>query len=173
MPLRPNESTQNSCVSAVLPAWARHRSLGSRAVDQTHEIQPVPGLLGRDGFEQHCWKQLLSGSANWVAALDVRLRGAHGVTLRDVLLLELLSRPDRRAHRIGILAQALGVSPSGLATQIRRLEGRGLITRSPSTRDRRGILPRITGEGHVRLHAVLETYAQGYVRNARPTPGRT
>lgn len=157
---------------AVLPARSLHRSLGSRAVDQTHEIQPVPRPLGRDGFEQHCWQQLLSGSANWTAALDVRLRGAHGVTLRDVLLLQLLSRPDRRAHRICILAQALGVSPSGLATQIRRLEGRGLITRSPSTRDRRGILPRITGEGHVRLQAVLETYAMRYTRTTSTEPER-
>ncbi|QZA10000.1 MarR family transcriptional regulator [Mycolicibacter heraklionensis] len=94
-----------------------------------------------------------------MAALDVRLRGAHGVTLRDVLLLELLSRPDRRAHRICVLAQTLGVSPGALVGQVRRLEERGLVTRSPCQRDRRGILPRITSEGYARLHAVLDSQA--------------
>ncbi|WP_067975243.1 MarR family transcriptional regulator [Mycolicibacter icosiumassiliensis] len=110
-----------------------------------------------DAFEQRRWRQLLSGSANLMAALDVRLRGAYGVTLRDVLLLELLSRPDRRAHRIGVLAQTLGVSPGALAGQVRRLEERGLVTRSPCQRDRRGILPRITSEGHARLRVVLDS----------------
>ncbi|WP_234821647.1 MarR family transcriptional regulator [Mycolicibacter virginiensis] len=112
-----------------------------------------------DVFEQRRWRQLLSGSANRMAALDVRLRGAHGVTLRDVLLLELLSRPDRRAHRICVLAQTLGVSPGALVGQVRRLEERGLVTRSPCQRDRRGILPRITSEGYARLHAVLDSQA--------------
>ncbi|MFL0278445.1 MarR family transcriptional regulator [Mycobacterium sp. SMC-19] len=112
-----------------------------------------------DEFEQRRWRPLFSGSVNLMAALDVRLRGAHGVTLRDVLLLELLSMPDRRAHRICVLAQKLGVSPGTLAGQVRRLEERGLVTRSPCGRDRRGILPRITSEGYVRLHAVLESHA--------------
>lgn len=112
-----------------------------------------------DVFEQRRWRQLLNGSANLMAALDVRLRGAHGVTLRDVLLLELLSRPDRRAHRICVLAQTLGVSPGALVGQVRRLEERGLVTRSPCQRDRRGILPRITSEGYARLHAVLDSQA--------------
>lgn len=94
-----------------------------------------------------------------MAALDVRLRGAHGVTVRDVLLLELLSSPDRRAHRICVLAQTLGVSPGALAGQVRRLEERGLVTRSPCQRDRRGILPRITSEGYARLHTVLDSHA--------------
>lgn len=121
-----------------------------------------------DAFEQHRWRQLLGGSANLLAALDVRLRGAHGVTLRDVQLLELLSRPDRRAHRIGVLAQTLGVSPGALVGQVRRLEERGLVTRSPCQRDRRGILPRITSEGYARLHAVLDSHARagGMVNSA-------
>lgn len=148
-------------MSCFSPLRAPRTSLVSRAVDETHVIQLVPGFPGCDGFEKYCWQQFLSGPANVVADLDERLRGAYGVTLRDVLLLELLGRPDRRAHRICALAQRLGVSPAGVAGQIRRLEERGLVTRSPSMRDRRGILPRITGEGHIRLLAVRETYAQG------------
>lgn len=105
-------------------------------------------LPGRDGIERLCWQPFLNGPDSVTAALDIRLRGAHGVTLRDVLLLELLTRPDRKAHHICALAQTLGVSPSRLATQVRRLEGRGLVTRRPSRRDPRGILPRITGEGN-------------------------
>jgi DNA-binding MarR family transcriptional regulator len=136
---------------------------------ETPDIQPIPWLPGPDGIEQHCWQQFLSGSPDARAALDVRLRGAHGLTFRDVLVLELLSGPDRRAHRIHALAQALGVSPSQLASQVRRLEGRGLITRSPTKRDPRGILPRITGEGHMRLYAIRETYGRGPVHAASRT----
>ena len=34
--------------------------LDSHAVDKTQGSQPPPGLTGRDGFEQHCWKLFLS-----------------------------------------------------------------------------------------------------------------
>ncbi len=144
--------------------WRWRGLLGSGAVDQSPDIQSVAVLPGGGGIERQCWQQFLNGSSNSMAALDIRLRGAHGVTLRDVLLLDLLTRPDRQAHRICALAQTLGVSPSRLAAQVRRLEGRGLVTRSPSRRDPRGILPRITGEGHMRLHAVSQTYGQRPVR---------
>lgn len=99
-------------------------------MDEMPGIRPPPGSPGSDGSERHFWRLLLSGSANLMAALDVRLRGAHGVTLRDVLLLELLSVPDRRAHRICVLAQTMGVSPGAL-----------------------------TSAGYARLHAVLESHA--------------
>ncbi|UVO11116.1 MarR family transcriptional regulator [Mycobacterium sp. SVM_VP21] len=128
-------------------------------MDEIRGIQSSPGPPGSNGVERRFWKLLLSGPVNLMAALDVRLRGAHGVTLRDVLLLELLSVPDRRAHRICVLAQTLGVSPGALAGQVRRLEERGLVTRSPCGRDRRGVLPRMTSEGYARLHAVLESHA--------------
>ena len=134
-------------------------------MEETCDVQFVPRQPGPDAIEQHWWRQFLSGPADSMAALDMRLRGAHGVTIRDLLLLELLSRPDRRSHRICVLAQMLGVSQSRLATQVRRLEGRGLVTRHPSKRDPRGMLPRITAEGHRRLHAVLETHAPEYVRD--------
>lgn len=126
-----------------------------------HELQGMPELPGFDGIEQNCWKQFLDCSLNLVAAVNVCLKGAHDLSIRDVLLLELLSKPNRRAHRLCALAEALRVSQGQLSTQIRRLEAQGWITRSPTRGDPRGILPRITSEGHKRLHAVMETYAQG------------
>lgn len=126
-----------------------------------HELQAMPPLPGLDGIEQHCWQQFLDCSLNLVAAVNVCLKGAHDLSIRDVLLLELLSKQNRQAHRLYALAEALRVSQGQLSTQIRRLESQGWITRSPSRGDPRGILPRITSEGHKRLHAVMETYAQG------------
>lgn len=125
-----------------------------------NDIQPGPALPGLDWIEQRCWQQFLGCSTNVMAALNVCLKSAHGVTIRDVAVLDLLSRPNRREHRICALAETLRVSPSRVSTQLRRLEAQGLITRSPDRRDPRGILPRITGEGQVCLQAVLETYAQ-------------
>ena len=128
-------------------------------MDETYDSGPMPWPPERSGFEKHRWGQLLSCSVDAAAALDVRLRGAHGLSLRDVLVLDMLTTPDRRAHRIHALARMLWVSPSCLANQLRRLEKRGLVTRSPSRSDPRGVLPRLTGEGQVRLHEVLEVYA--------------
>ncbi|ORA97580.1 MarR family transcriptional regulator [Mycolicibacter minnesotensis] len=121
----------------------------------------MPALPGLNGLEQDCWKQFLDCSLNLVATVNICLKGAHDLSIRDVLLLELLSKPNRRAHRLCALAEALRVSQGQLSTQIRRLEAQGWITRSPTRGDPRGILPRITSEGHKRLHAVMETYAQG------------
>jgi DNA-binding MarR family transcriptional regulator len=126
-------------------------------VDEAAQFQLIPGPVGRERLAQQCWELFLDGAAaHATAAVNERLRDVHDLTLRDVLLLELLDRPDRRAHRIRALAQRLQVSPSAVAGQIRRLEDRGLITRSPSSRDRRGVLPRLTNEGAMRLYAVLE-----------------
>ncbi|MGV0626940.1 MarR family winged helix-turn-helix transcriptional regulator [Mycolicibacter minnesotensis] len=126
-----------------------------------HGLQALSDLPGLDEAEQYCWQQFLECSLNLVAAVDVCLREAHDLSIRDVLLLELLSRPNRRGHRLSALAETLRVSQGQLSTQIRRLEGQGWVTRSPTRGDPRGILPRITGEGHSRLHAAMETYARG------------
>lgn len=120
----------------------------------------MSALPGFDWIEQRSWQHFLSCSLNLMAALDGSLKGTHNVSIRDVLLLQLLNRPNRGTHRFCALARALRVSQGQLAVQLRRLEEMGWITRSPDRRDRRGMLPRITGEGHMRLYAVLETYAQ-------------
>lgn len=126
-----------------------------------YDLQAMPELPGLDGIEQHCWQQFLDCSLNLVATVNTCLKGAHDLSIRDVLLLELLSKPNRREHRLCNLAEALRVSQGQLSTQIRRLENQGWITREPTRGDPRGMLPRITTEGHKRLHAVMETYAQG------------
>ncbi|MEB3068833.1 MarR family winged helix-turn-helix transcriptional regulator [[Mycobacterium] vasticus] len=121
----------------------------------------MPTLPGLDSVEQHCWQQFLGCSLNLMAALNVHLRGNHNLTIRDVLLLNLLSRPDSRGRRIRVLAERLRVSPAMMSAHIRRMEARGLVSRTPNRADPRGFLPTITGEGHLRLYEVLETYAQG------------
>ncbi|MEB3033839.1 MarR family winged helix-turn-helix transcriptional regulator [[Mycobacterium] nativiensis] len=130
-------------------------------MDQTPGMQPMPTLPGLDSVEQHCWQQFLGCSLNLMAALNVRLKGDHDLTIRDVMLLDLLSRPDSRGRRIRALAQRMRVSPGMMSAHIRRMEARGLVDRSPNRADPRGFLPTVTGEGHARLYAVLETYAQG------------
>ncbi len=129
-------------------------------MDDACDIQPTSSLPGLDGVEQRSWEQFLGCSLNLVAELNESLMDTHNVSIRDVLLLELLNSPDRRTHRLRSLAQTLRLSTGQLDTHIRRLEGLGWITRSPTRRDRRGMLLRITGEGHMHLYAVLETYAQ-------------
>ncbi|MFL0182187.1 MarR family transcriptional regulator [Mycobacterium sp. SMC-15] len=129
-------------------------------MDETHAFLHTRWLPGLDGIEHQSWQHFLSCSLNVIATLNGSLKGTHDVSIRDVLLLELLNRPNRRTHRLRALARALRVSEGQLANQVRRLEELGWITRSPDRRDRRGMLPRLTSDGHIRLSAVLETYAQ-------------
>lgn len=163
MSFSPERIRAKRCALWEFSGAAAGISLASRAVDEIHDPQlmhSAPGLDGLDGIEQRSCQHFLSSSLKVIAALNRSLMATHDVTIRDVLLLELLNRPNRRTHRLCALARALGVSQGQLANQIRRLEELGWITRSPDRRDRRGMLPRITGEGHGRLLAVLDTYAQ-------------
>lgn len=161
MSFSPSRTRVNRCELWEFSDTGAAISLASRAVDQTHGFQLLHALPGLDGIEQQSWQHFLSCSLNMIATLNGSLKGTHDVTIRDVQLLELLNRPNRRTHRLRALARALRVSEGQLANQVRRLEELGWITRSPDRRDRRGMLPRLTSDGHIRLSAVLETYAQG------------
>lgn len=69
--------------------------------------------------------------------VDTRLGALHGIGLKDLHLLVTLDRaPERRLRRID-LAQALGVTPSGVTWMLRPLTKRRLVASADSATDAR------------------------------------
>ncbi|MHA3024803.1 MarR family winged helix-turn-helix transcriptional regulator [Mycobacterium sp. BMJ-28] len=123
------------------------------------EIPPnrLPAL---DETEQCSWEHYLDAAMRLYILLNRKLLDAHKLTLFDVLLLQILAGSGSGSARVGDLAQALMLTPSRVSQQIRRLESQGLVQRSASNRDRRGVVAIITHDGMARIRPALVTYAR-------------
>ena len=115
---------------------------------------------GLDDAEKRCWHQFFHSSTRLLDTLSNLLVEAHGLTLFDVLMLDLLAKSDSGSARMSDLADAFMLIPSRVTWQIRRLESAGLVQRSRSRGDRRGVHASITPEGRARARSAMTTYAQ-------------
>jgi DNA-binding MarR family transcriptional regulator len=113
-----------------------------------------------DDTEQRSWQHFLDAATRLYVLLNRKLMAAHKLTLFDVLLLEMLTASKSGSARMGDLAHALMLKPSRVSQQIRRLESQGLVQRSASNEDRRGVVASITHDGLARIKPALATYAQ-------------
>lgn len=118
----------------------------------------MPGL---DIAEQRSWQNYLDSALRIYATLNRGLTEAHDLTLVDVRLLDLLDKSPTGSVRMGDLAEALMSLPSRVTRQIRRLETAGLVTRTASPEDGRGVLATITEEGREVVEKAMVTYCQG------------
>lgn len=118
----------------------------------------MPGL---DIAEQRSWQNYLDSALRIYATLNRGLTEAHDLTLVDVRLLDLLDKSPTGSVRMGDLAEALMSLPSRVTRQIRRLEAAGLVTRTASPDDGRGVLATITKEGREVVEKAMVTYCQG------------
>ncbi|MER6335170.1 MarR family winged helix-turn-helix transcriptional regulator [Streptomyces sp. NPDC014983] len=101
--------------------------------------------------------RLVRAQAALVRRFDARLGGLHGVSLADfTLLLRLGQAPGGRMRRVD-LAEALGLTASGVTRALVPLERIGLVTREPDARDARVAYASLTGTGRDRLKEMLAT----------------
>lgn len=101
--------------------------------------------------------RLVRAQATLVRRFDARLGGLHGVSLADfTLLLRLGQAPGGRMRRVD-LAEALGLTASGVTRALAPLERIGLVTREPDARDARVAYASLTGTGRDRLREMLAT----------------
>lgn len=101
--------------------------------------------------------RLVRAQAALVRRFDSRLSGLHGVSLADfTLLLRLSQAPGGRMRRVD-LAEALGVTASGVTRGLAPLERIGLVTREADARDARVAYASLTGTGRRRLREMLVT----------------
>jgi DNA-binding MarR family transcriptional regulator len=121
---------------------------------------PMVQLPGLDSIEQTCWQEFLDCSTRLLTVLDNRLNAAHGLTLTEVRLLNLLATSRTGSVRKSELCHALMMPPVRLAQMFRHLRPRGLVAQSATPHDRRGIMLSITEMGRSRLLIVRKTLAQ-------------
>ncbi|MFF9580374.1 MarR family winged helix-turn-helix transcriptional regulator [Streptomyces achromogenes] len=101
--------------------------------------------------------RLVRAQAALVRRFDARLGGLHGVSLADfTLLLRLAQAPGGRMRRVD-LAEALGLTASGVTRGLAPLERIGLVTREPDARDARVAYAALTGTGRRLLAEMLAT----------------
>ncbi|OIN81374.1 MarR family winged helix-turn-helix transcriptional regulator [Mycobacterium malmoense] len=129
-------------------------------MEGTGPEQPIDHLPGLDDIEQRCWQAFLESSAQLLETLERQLVKAHELTLFDFLVMDLLAKSRSGSARMGDLAQALAVGPSRVTQQVSRMEAEGLVRRSRSVKDGRGVIATITPEGRTRLRPATRTYAQ-------------
>lgn len=131
----------------------------SIAQDRSGPKLPLRQLPGLDDTEVRCWRQFVKSSQLVLSSMDNTLMDTHQLSLPDVLVLYVLATADGSA-RMNQLAESLMVIPSRMTQQVSRLESRGLVSRTPSPGDRRGVVADITGMGRARVRPALETYAK-------------
>jgi DNA-binding MarR family transcriptional regulator len=116
----------------------------------------MPGL---DIAEQRSWQNFLEAAVRVYATLNRGLTDAHHLTLVDVRLLDMLRHAPDQSMRMGDLAEGLMSLPSRVTRQIRRLEAQGMVKRTASPDDGRGVVATITDTGESALERAMVTYS--------------
>ena len=93
-------------------------------------------------------------------AVEQQLREAGGLSYVQFQLLARLGDSPTGSHRMTDLADGVVYSRSGLTYQAGLLEKAGLVTRTPSPGDERGITVTITNAGRALLAKVMPGHTQ-------------
>ena len=116
-----------------------------------------------DRSQQHSWRALMMGVTLLLDRLDEDLQREFGLSLSEYeILVRLSERPDR-CMRMAHIADSMAHSRSRVTHTITRMERAGLVRRSTSPDDGRGIVATMTDEGF----ALLERAARSHVEGVR------
>jgi DNA-binding MarR family transcriptional regulator len=113
-----------------------------------------------DDRQQRSWRALVMGTTLLFDRLDEDLRRAFDISLVEYEILVRLSERDGHM-RMAALADALAHSRSRVTHTVTRMEKAGLVKRSRSDEDGRGIIASITDKGHDLLVRAAHTHVQG------------
>jgi DNA-binding MarR family transcriptional regulator len=113
-----------------------------------------------DAEQQRSWRALVMGTTLLFDRLDDDLRHAHDISLVEYEILVRLSERDGQM-RMAALADALAHSRSRVTHTVTRMEKAGLVQRSSSPEDGRGILATLSDKGHDLLERAAHTHVSG------------
>jgi DNA-binding MarR family transcriptional regulator len=113
-----------------------------------------------DTGQQRSWRALIMGTTLLFDRLDDDLRRDHDISLVEYEILVRLSERDGQM-RMAALADALAHSRSRVTHTVTRMENAGLVQRSSSPEDGRGILCTLTDKGHNLLVRAAPTHVAG------------
>ena len=114
-----------------------------------------------DDSQQQSWRALVMGMTLLLDRLDADLRRSFDISLAEYeILVRLSERPERRL-RMAQLADAMAHSRSRVTHTVTRMEKAGLVQRSRSDEDGRGIIAALTDTGLDLLVRAAPTHVEG------------
>lgn len=111
--------------------------------------------------EQRSWRALVMGMTLLTDRLDADLRAGFDISLSEYEILVRLSEQPGRSLRMAQLAEAMSHSRSRITHTVQRMEDVGLLTRTRSTADRRGVIATMTEAGWELLVAAAPLHVAG------------
>jgi DNA-binding MarR family transcriptional regulator len=108
--------------------------------------------------QQEIWRNFLAMVTRLQAAMNRQLQRDCGLSLSDYEVLVVLS--ECGPLRIFELAETLAWEQSRLSHQLSRMRSRGLALRRGSTKDGRGAIVELTGQGRAALQAAAPAHAE-------------
>ncbi len=121
------------------------------------------GTRWLDSDQQSSWRSFVVGVTLLLDRLDADLQHDFDLSLTEYEILVRLSERPERQMRMAQLADALAHSRSRVTHTVTRMERAGLVLRTSSPEDGRGIVCRLTDDGY----AVLEEAAHMHVTGVR------
>lgn len=118
-----------------------------------------------DASQQRSWRALVIGTTLLMDRLDDELRREFDISLTEYEILVRLSEREGRQMRMAQLADALAHSRSRVTHTVTRMERQGLVRRSHSPDDGRGVLASMTEEGMRLLQAAAPMHVEGVRRH--------
>jgi DNA-binding MarR family transcriptional regulator len=114
--------------------------------------------------EGRAWGGFLATHQRLVHRLDTEMRERHGLSLSGYEVLLYLGRSEEGRLRMGDLAAAVLLTPSGLTRVVDRLVAEELVERAVPPGNRREIHAVLTAQGRERLLAAHDTHHEGVRR---------
>jgi DNA-binding MarR family transcriptional regulator len=114
-----------------------------------------------DGDQQGSWRAFAVGVTLLLDRLDADLQRAFALSLTEYEILVRLSERPQRSMRMAELADALAHSRSRVTHTVARMERAGLVDRSTSPEDGRGIVCTLTDRGYELLVEAAPVHVQG------------
>ena len=113
-----------------------------------------------DETQQRFWRAMLQGQSLLQTVLDRELRELAGIALADEVLV-IVSESPGHTRRMAEIAEEVGVSRSRLSHTVARLEKRGILKRTSTRGDGRGVNCSMTDEGWVLMQKIAPIHVEG------------
>jgi len=124
-------------------------------------MSEVRGTRWLDADQQSSWRSFVVGITLLIDRLDADLQHDFDLSLTEYEILVRLSERDDQQMRMAQLADALAHSRSRVTHTVTRMQKAGLVTRSSSPEDGRGIVCRLTDQGYALLTEAAHVHVHG------------
>src|SRR5579884_2900754 len=104
------------------------------------------------------WRALAALHSRIENRIERALQAAHGLSVTEYAVLDVLSRQQHWHMRMQQLANAVVLSQSATTRLVSRLEDQGLLTRYLCASDRRGIYTEVSAKGRTLLEEARPTH---------------